>query len=120
LDAKLPDNFSGVRRIVHAHKNLASVIVNVVDIECVVPAKPENHAEISADANRPAARQLALQRMQIESRESQVSRRDRRIENRQDQPETLRVFRLNASFASGFEKASKPFVREALDHATLV
>ena len=54
--------------------------------------------------------------MQIETRKSHVAGPGGGIENRQDQPQTVRVLRLDAGFAPCFEKAPQALVLEAYDH----
>ena len=87
-----------MRRVEHRHRYLPSVVVAIVDKDGVLAFKAESQAPVAANAHGPVTCEIAMQRMQMPSREIHFQRTLSFIQREQLALKPLSVGRLNAGF----------------------
>jgi len=93
-----------------------SVIVLVIDQVGISSDKDKRNSPISTHPNRPCALTVALEWMQYQSGQSHVLRLRCGAQLRQNQPQSIRMLRLNARFAARLKEALKALVPDSTDH----
>ena len=116
LEAKLPNYFPGMWRIMHCHGLRSLVIVHVVNIVSVAILKAEHHTPVSAHGDRPKSCLLTGQTVKAEARQSRVLGLNRRVKNSQNQPQPLRVSGLYFCQAASPEESLKSAMSETSNH----
>jgi len=92
------------------------MVVNQVDVKGIWLIEPEDHSPVSSNRNCPKSRQLALESVQSEGRQSHMSNRWRCVQNSQDFAKLLNVLGGDATRVVIFEQAFKAFVTKRTDH----
>lgn len=95
---------------------LLSVVVQVIDQDDIPTFELEDHPPVAAHVHRPEAGGIPLQLVQPESGEVHVPRFGRHAEPRQDEPQTVGMFRLDSGLGACLEVRAQPLVPEGFNH----
>src|SRR5262245_21685764 len=104
-----------MRRIVHQHYN-TSMIVLIVDGLCILATKHKGYSPVPADFHGPSPLTVSLEFVEIQARQGHILRPRRRMQTRQDQPQTGCMSRLNACLCPLQEEPLKALVSESRNH----
>jgi len=96
------------------------MIIDVVDVACLVVLESKNDSQIPAYRHRPETGEWASQPMKAKTRKRYVLKLNRRVQDAEDQPESLFVLRPDACIASGFEELAQPLMGETANHEKLL
>jgi hypothetical protein len=119
LQTRFSNDFSGVRWIVHLHRNLPVsrlVVVDQIDICDVRALKFEHQPPIARNPNRLLPYSLALHRVKPEAGIVQIGRTARGVERRQQNAKPCRVLRIDSPRVSRGEESLQALVAYARDH----
>src|SRR3990172_10732445 len=106
-----------MRGIVHSH-DLASVVVLVIDLVCVLAHEKERYTPVAAALYGPNAFAISLQGMKSQSGEPHIRWGCRRAQPAQNQFEPFSMLRLDARFRASLEELGQSPVFETADHAS--
>ena len=95
------------------------MIILVINILRIAVYKPKRDAPVCLHRHRPSASPVPLELMKLEGRDVHVLDGSRLLQLSEDQPDPVRMVRLNTSLAARKEKPLHAFVDKALDHALL-
>jgi len=91
------------------------MIVFAVYAIYVLPGTRERDAPVAAHLHGPCALSGAAEFVEIQAGQIHVARAGRRVQAAEDQPQPVRVFRLNSRFVPGGEELFESFVPKSLD-----
>src|SRR5450759_662572 len=117
IETKSLDDFPGMWRIVHSH-DLASVVVLVINVVCVLSCEKERNTPVGADLYGPNAFAISLQGMKSQSGEPHILWRCRRAQPAQNKFEPFSMLRLDARFRASLEELGQSLVFETADHSS--
>ena len=92
------------------------MIVLIIHKYGVPSLESERQPPIAVYGDRPVACKLAREPVQPPSRQVHALLADSSVQRRQLQPQSFRVGRLDAGFASAAEEGFEPLVQERFDH----
>lgn len=117
IETKSLNDFPGMWGIVHSH-DLASVVVFVINVVCVLSYEKERYTPVAADLYGPNAFAIFLQGMKSQSGEPHILWGRRRAQPAQNQFEPFSMLRLDARFRASLEELGQSLVFETADHAS--
>ena len=117
IEAKSLDDFPGMWRTVHSH-DLASVVVFVINVVCVLSYEKERYTPVAANLYGPNAFAMSLQGMKSQSGEPHILWRCRRAQPAQNKFEPFSMLRLDARFRASLEKLGQSLVLETADNVS--
>src|SRR3990172_1724059 len=117
FETKRLDDLSGMWWIVHSH-DLASVVVLVINVVCVLSYEKERYTPVAANLYGPNAFAMSLQGMKSQSGAPHILWRCRRAQPAQNKFEPFSMLHLDARFRASLEKRGQSLVLETADNVS--